>query len=76
MKKFVTKWKTGFNGAYNYASGRPYYFIANNSQTGKTEFQDMGKTPDYHNVSFSLNFLPSLGKKGRKDVCCLCAFCK
>jgi hypothetical protein len=66
VKKFVTKWKTGFNGAYNYASGRPYYFIANNSQTGKPEFQDMGKTPDYHNVSFSLNFLPSLGKKGVK----------
>jgi len=66
VKKFVTKWKTGFNGAYNYASGRPYYFIANNIQTGKTEFLDKGETPDYHNVSFSLNFLPSLGKKGAK----------
>lgn len=66
VKKFVTKWKTGFNGAYNYASGRPYYFIANDFQTGKTEFTDMGKTPDYNNVSFSLNFLPSLGKKNAK----------
>jgi vitamin B12 transporter len=66
VKKFVTKWKTGFNGAYNYASGRPYYFIANNPQTGKTEFLDKGETPDYHNVSFSLNFLPSLGKKDAK----------
>ena len=66
VKKFVTKWKTGFNGAYNYASGRPYYFIASNAQTGKTEFLDRGETPDYHNVSFSLNFLPSLGKKGAK----------
>ena len=26
----------------------------------------MGKTPDYHNVSFSLNFLPALGKKNAK----------
>ena len=66
VKKFVTKWKTGFNGAYNYASGRPYYFIASNAQTGKTEFLDKGETPDYHNVSFSLNFLPSLGKKGAR----------
>ena len=66
VKKFVTKWKTGFNGAYNFASGRPYYFIANNIQTGKTEFTDMGKTIDYHNVSFSLNFLPNLGKQGAK----------
>jgi vitamin B12 transporter len=66
VKKFVTKWKTGFNGAYNYASGRPYYFISNDIQTGKTEFTDMGKTPDYNNVSFSLNFLPALGKKNAK----------
>lgn len=66
VKKFVTKWKTGFNGAYNYASGRPYYFIANDLQSGKTEFTDMGKTPDYNNVSFSLNFLPNLGKPKAK----------
>ena len=24
-KKFVTKWKTGFNMSYNFATGRPYY---------------------------------------------------
>jgi len=66
VKKFVTKWKTGFNGAYNYASGRPYYFIANNPQSDKTEFKDRGKTIDYNNVSFSLNFLPNLGKQRAK----------
>ncbi len=62
MKKFVTKWKTGFNMAYNYNSGRPYYFIGPDG-SGNTKFYDRGETPDYHNVSFSLNYLPSLGKQ-------------
>jgi hypothetical protein len=66
MKKFVTAWKMNVNGAYNYASGRPYYFIGRNTQTGVNEFRDRGMTPDYHNVSLSLNFLPSLGKKDPK----------
>ncbi len=61
VKKFVTKWKTQFNGAYNYASGRPYYFIA--PENGSFKFIDRGETPDYHNVSVSMNYLPSIGKK-------------
>lgn len=66
VKKFVTRWKTGFNAAYNYASGRPYYFIARDPQTGENFFADQGKTIDYNNVSFSLNFLPGIGKKNPK----------
>jgi hypothetical protein len=66
MKKFVTKWKTGFNASYNFATGRPYFFITSDGITGNTSFYDRGKTPDYHNVSFSLNFLPALGKKDAK----------
>jgi hypothetical protein len=64
VKKFVTKMKTQLNAAYNYASGRPYYFIApvNNS----FKITDKGQTPDYHNVSFSVNYLPSIGKKDAK----------
>ena len=65
IKKFVTKWKTQFNGAYNFASGRPYYFIAPNVN-GDFKFTDQGTTPDYHNVSVSFNYLPSLGKKDAK----------
>jgi outer membrane receptor for ferrienterochelin and colicin len=67
VKKFVTKWKTQFNGAYNYASGRPYYFIApSGSGNGEFKFTDRGTTPDYHNVSISFNYLPSIGKKDAK----------
>jgi vitamin B12 transporter len=65
VKKFVTQWKTQFNAAYNYASGRPYYFIA--PENGSFKFTDRGVTPDYHNVSFSVNYLPSLGKKDAKS---------
>lgn len=63
-KKFVMKWKTGFNMSYTYASGRPYYHIAYDGSNYK--FTDRGKTMDYHNVSFSLNYLPNLMKKDSK----------
>lgn len=61
MKKFVTAWKTGFNMTYTYSSGRPYYNIYNDN--GINKFSDLGKTDDYHNVSFSLNYLPKLFNK-------------
>lgn len=65
MKKFVLPWKTGFNAAYNYASSRPYYNIVNTGNGNK--FSDMGEVPDYHNVSFSLNWIPTIGKKDAKS---------
>lgn len=66
VKKFVEKWSTQFNGAYNYASGRPYYLIGEGS-SGTTKFIDKGTTPDYQNISFSLNYLPSLKKPNNKN---------
>lgn len=66
VKKFVEKWKTQFNGAYNYASPRPYYNILPDAN-GAFKFTDIGETPDYHNVSFSLNYLPNIGKTGSKS---------
>lgn len=65
-KMFVTKLKTNFNFSYNYASGRPYYNIQYDFNTGKTFFADKGRIPDYHNVSFALNYLPGIGKKNAK----------
>ena len=64
VKKFVQAWKMNLNGAYNFASGRPYYNIAYDGSNYK--FTDKGETPDYHNVSFSINYLPFIGKKNRK----------
>jgi len=65
VKKFVMPWKTGFNLAYNYASSRPYYHIAFDGHSYL--FTDRGEVPDYHNVSFSLNFIPGMGKPNAKS---------
>jgi vitamin B12 transporter len=65
-KKFVTKWKTGFNFTYTYATGRPYYNFSYNSAEGKYNIADKGETKDYHNLGFSMNYLPNLGKKDAK----------
>ncbi|MET0635749.1 MAG: TonB-dependent receptor [Chitinophagaceae bacterium] len=65
VKKFVETWKLNLNGAYNFASGRPYYFIDLNG--GNSVFRDHGRAPDYHNVSFSLNYLPFIGKTNPKS---------
>ena len=65
VKKFVTKLKTQFNGSYTFATGRPYYNIVADN-TGKFRIADQGKTIPYHNLSFSVNYLPSIGKEGKK----------
>lgn len=64
-KKFVQKLKMNFNASYNYSSGRPYYFIKYDGSAYK--FTDQGKVPDYHNVSFAINYLPFIGKKDAKS---------
>lgn len=63
-KKFVQKLKMNFNASYNFSSGRPYYNIARDGASYK--FNDRGTIPDYHNVSFAINYLPFIGKKDAK----------
>lgn len=65
VKKFVQPWKLNINWAYNYTSGRPYYNIQPDG--GGFKFNDRGTIPDYHNVSFALNYLPFIGKKSPKS---------
>ena len=61
MKRFITNWKAGFNMTYTYASGRPYYnFMVD--QTGKYYTAEEGRTRSYQNLSFSCEYVPSLGK--------------
>ena len=62
-KKFVQSWKMNLNAAY--ASGRPYYYIGHDGVDYK--FNDRGTTPDYHNVSFAINYLPFIGKQNPKS---------
>lgn len=66
VKKFVTKLKTQFNGSYTFATGRPYYNIRMDDNTGKFVIADHGKTIPYHSMSFSVNYLPSIGRQDAK----------
>ena len=61
FKRFVLPWKTQFNLSYNFATGRPYYRIANAIIT------DQGKTINYNSMSFSVNYLPTITKKNAKN---------
>ena len=66
-KKFVTPWKTGFNMSYNFASGRPYYNLRYDNTQAKFTVKEEGKTINYNSLSFSMNYLPNLGKTNRKS---------
>lgn len=63
-KKFITSIKTGFNFTYSFATGRPYYFMQPNGN--KYDIKDQGTTIPYHNLGFSLNYVPSVGKTNPK----------
>jgi hypothetical protein len=66
VKKFVTSLKTQFNGSYTYATGRPFYNIRYDQPANKYRIFDQGKTIDYNSLSFSVNYLPDIGKQGGK----------
>lgn len=64
LKKFVMKWKTQFNASYTFATGRPYYNIRLDQSGIKTVIRDQGRTIPYNSLSFSVNYLPNIGKTG------------
>lgn len=64
VKKFVTKMKTQFNASYTFATGRPYYNIRYDQSGSKTAIYDQGRTIPYNSLSFSVNYLPNIGKTG------------
>ena len=72
-KKFYTSIKTGFNFTYTYATGRPYYNFRFNNNNSKYDIADRGETKDFHNLGFSMNYLPNLGKKNSKTFIVLVA---
>lgn len=67
-KRWVTEWKTGFNFTYSFATGRPYYNLRLNNATGKTVIADQGITKAYHNLGFSMNYVPTLGKSTKNFI--------
>jgi hypothetical protein len=59
MKKFFTKYKSGVNLTYSYATGRPYYnFMLNGT---KYDLAEQGKTKDYNSLNFSAEYVPTVG---------------
>jgi len=66
LKKFVTPLKTQFNASYTYATGRPYYDIIYDDNQHDYKIIENGRTKDYNNLSFSVNYLPSIGKTNAK----------
>jgi vitamin B12 transporter len=73
LKKFVTTWKTGFNASYTFATGRPYYNLRYDNVQQKYEVAEQGRTINYNNLSFSMNYLPNLGKPTSKTFMVLVA---
>ncbi len=67
VKKFVGKLKSMFNASYTFATGRPYYNIRYDQGDSKYKLYDQGTTVPYHNLSFSINYLPNIFKKGAKQ---------
>lgn len=66
-KKFVMPIKTQFNASYTYSSSRPYYNILYDNGQQQFKFTDRGRVPDFHNVSVSVNYIPSIGKTNAKS---------
>lgn len=66
LKSFFVKMKTGFNLSHTFATGRPYYQFLTNPATNQVQIGDNGTTKAYNNLSFSINYLPWLGRKGPK----------
>jgi vitamin B12 transporter len=66
MKRFFLDMKTGFNFTYTFATGRPYYNFIYTNTANKYSIADQGKTKQFHNLGFSMNYVPSAGKLNPK----------
>jgi hypothetical protein len=66
MKRFFMDMKTGFNFTYSYATGRPYYRFVYDGSINKYTIADQGKTKEFHNLGFSMNYVPTIGKPDAK----------
>lgn len=71
-KRFFTEIKSGFNLTYSWASGRPYYNIQTDINS-KYYIADQGKAKTYNNLSFSAEWVPSIGKENPKSFIVLFA---
>lgn len=67
LKSFILPVKMQINMSYTFASGRPYYDFYYDESDHQYEIRRQGRTKDYNDLSLSLNYLPSIGKKNAKS---------
>lgn len=67
FKTFLLPWKLQVNASYTFATGRPYYDFYFDNNINKYIIREQGRTKDYNDLSLSLNYLPSIGKKDAKS---------
>lgn len=73
MKRFFLDLKTGFNLTYSYATGRPYYRFVFDGTANKFNIADQGHTRSFHNLGFSLNYVPTVANPTAKTFWVLVA---
>jgi hypothetical protein len=71
-KRFFTEIKSGFNLTYSWASGRPYYNILTDVNS-KYYIAAQGKAKSFNSLSFSAEWVPSIGKENAKSFIVLFA---
>lgn len=67
VKKFIAPIKTQLNASYTFATGRPYYNLVYDYTQNTYNLIGQGRTKDYNNLSFSVNYLPTIGKENAKS---------
>jgi vitamin B12 transporter len=72
-KRFIMDIKTGFNFTYSFATGRPYYRFVYDGSMDKFNIADRGETKEFHNLGFSVNYVPSAGNPNAKTFWVLVA---
>ena len=73
VKKFVTKWKAGFNATYSFATGRPYYNFLYNYPDNKYTLQMKAEHQDYNAWVLAQNIYQALVNQNAKTFIVLFA---
>lgn len=66
LQQFVPSIKTQVNFSYSFATGRPYYYFQPDLANHTYHLEKQGKSSDYNNLDFSIDYLPDFGKTGKK----------
>lgn len=66
LQQFIPNIKTQVNFSYSFATGRPYYYFEPDLQAHTYQLKKQGKTSEYNNLDFSIDYLPDFGKTNKK----------